>query len=434
MELVTSFVTVMQPLQSVMTTPTWNNFQILVVGWMFAPKRTITRMIQAAGVAGQKHHSAFHRIFAKASWSLDLLGLAVFQLLKPFCQGTVFLAVDNTLARKRGLKMFGTDMHYDPLISSRSKKLTSWGHDWVTLGVIVRFPLWPERPFCLPILFRLYLSQKQAKKYRRTHRTHSELFLQMLKWLCRHEKSLHFHVVADSAYGGWKVVKALPSNCDLTSRLVLDARLHAAPPPKSNKVGRPHRRGAKQPTPREMLQKRCRHIELNIYGRNNPMRIASQKARIYNVPDRELLIVATEALRGGRGEEAFYSTATDVEAEQVLKWYADRWSIEVTNHDSKQYLGFEEPQGWTRLAVERTAPIAMLLYSLVLIWFAKAGHVDFQPVLRPWYTREHSASFADMLGWLRRKSVHQLISETPINDQGRQKLAQTVENLVQIAA
>ena len=31
---------------------------------------------------------------------------------------------------------------------------------------------------------------------------------------------------------------------------------------------------------------------------------------------------------------------------------------EVSNHDSKQHLGFEEPQGWSRRAVKRTAPLA----------------------------------------------------------------------------
>ena len=64
---------------------------------------------------------------------------------------------------------------------------------------------------------------------------------------------------------------------------------------------------------------------------------------------------------GGRGREAFYSTCSQATAEQVLTWYAMLWSLEVTNHDSKQHLGFEEPSGWTCSSVERTAPLAMLL-------------------------------------------------------------------------
>ena len=54
-------------------------------------------------------------------------------------------------------------------------------------------------------------------------------------------------------------------------------------------------------------------------------------------------------------------------AEAVIAWYAGRWSVEIAFHDSKQHLGFDEPQGWSRQAVERTAPLVMLLYSLVVL-------------------------------------------------------------------
>ncbi len=56
-----------------------------------------------------------------------------------------------------------------------------------------------------------------------------------------------------------------------------------------------------------------------------------------------------------------------------------RWSIEVAFHSSKTHLGFEEPQGWTRKAVERTAPTAVLLYSLILLWFAHYGQRHYRP-------------------------------------------------------
>ena len=55
--------------------------------------------------------------------------------------GSSSLAVDDTLCRKRGLTVYGTGMHHDPLISSRAKPLVSWGHDWVVLTLIVRCPL-----------------------------------------------------------------------------------------------------------------------------------------------------------------------------------------------------------------------------------------------------------------------------------------------------
>ena len=149
----------------------------------------------------------------------------------------------------------------------------------------------------------------------------------------------------------------LPANCDLTSRLLIDARLYEAPPVrKPGTKGRPRKRGPRLPSPEQMLAGRCRRVSLHIYGRTEEARLADVEARVHAAPDRPLRVVAVEALRGGRGQEVFYSTCHDASAETVIMWYAMRWSIEVAFHDSKQHLGFEQPQGWTRRAVERTAP------------------------------------------------------------------------------
>jgi len=341
------------------------------------------------------------------------------------------LAIDDTLARKRGLKMFGCGMHYDPLLSSRSKTITAWGHSWVVLGVIVELPFREGHYFCLPILFRLYLNKNKAAKHRRTYRKRTELAVELLRVLCKHRESKRFHVVADSTYGGKTVLCKLPTNCDLTSRLVKDARLYNAPPErKSGTNGRPRKRGDRLPTPVEMLAGRCRRMSFHIYGRTEKARVTYCEARLHAAPNTPLRIVAVEALQGGRGQEAFYSTCHEATAEQVIAWYAQRWSIEVTFHDSKQNLGFEEPQGWSRKAVQRTAPLAMLLYSLVVLWFAREGHRFYQPLNCPWYTAKSEPSMADMLATLRRQSIRQKVLSLALRGPGSRKIKQLLENMV----
>ncbi len=93
-----------------------------------------------------------------------------------------------------------------------------------------------------------------------------------------------------------------------------------------------------------MLQGRCRHLTLSIYGRKDKSRVAECVARVYAAPDRTLKIVAVEPLTGGRKPQAFFSTCPGDRAEQVLTHYAARWSLEVTHHDAKGQLGFEEPR------------------------------------------------------------------------------------------
>ena len=121
-------------------------------------------------------------------------------------------------------------------------------------------------------------------------------------------------------------------------------------------------------------------------------------------------------------------------AEQVIQYYAQRWSIEVSFHDSKQCLGFEEPQGWSRKAVLRTAPVAMLLYSLIVLWFAREGHRAYQPLDCPWYTSKAEPSFADMLTTLRLQSTRKTYLSLPLRGPGSRKIKRLLENVVAAAA
>lgn len=114
MDLAPGFLELLQPMRVWMYAPTFQNLTILVSGWIFAGRRTVTGLLRAALV--RLRHSSFHRVFANADWSLDRLGLAWFDALKPWLgEGVVFLALDDTLARKRGMKVFGAGMHLDPL-------------------------------------------------------------------------------------------------------------------------------------------------------------------------------------------------------------------------------------------------------------------------------------------------------------------------------
>jgi SRSO17 transposase len=436
MDLVTSFVELLQQVAFVFTAPTFSSLLTVLTGWVFARRRVITRMIEAADAVDTKHHSAFHRVFSTARWSLDELGLAIFALIEPWLDDdAVLLSLDDTLARKRGLKIFGVGMHHDPLLSTRKTALMNWGHSWVVLSVIVAFPFRPGHYFSLPILFRLYVNKKTAAKKKLRYRTRPELAVELLAALCKRHENRRFHVVGDSAYGGQSVLAHLPGNCDLTSRLGLNARLYDAPPVrKPGTNGRPRKRGQRLPTPRHMLAQRTRRLTLNIYGRHDRSRVADRVARVYAVPERPLRIVAVEPLTGGRKMQAFYSTCPEATAEQVLTWYARRWSIEETFHAAKGHLGFEQPQGWTRKAVERTAPTAMLLYSLIVLWFAAEGHRHYRAPNRPWYRSKCCASFADMLNTLRCETVREQVLSLGLQGRGSKNVMRTLFNAVQQAA
>ena len=71
MELVPGFMALVQGLAGTMTAPTFASLTTVLTGWVFAGRRTVTRMILAAGSAADKHYSSYHRLFSAARWSLD---------------------------------------------------------------------------------------------------------------------------------------------------------------------------------------------------------------------------------------------------------------------------------------------------------------------------------------------------------------------------
>jgi hypothetical protein len=433
---VQSFGELVQSVSGVMSAPTFLSFVTVLTGWLFAQRHTVTATIVAAGRHARKHHSAYHRLFASARWSLDELGLAVAALIVPWLEpGTVFVALDDTLARKRGLKIFGVGMHHDPLLSTRKTALMNWGHSWVIVGLIVQFRFHPHRCFCLPILFRLYRSQQTVRRQGGAYRTRPELAVELLDLLCARLAPRQFHVVADSTYGGQSVLRQLPPNCDLTSRLLLEARLYEAPPPRRHgQNGRPRKRGKRLPTPRQMLQSRAQQVSLDMYGRHDRVRLVDAVAYLHALPRRAVRVVAVAPLSGGRPWQAFYSTRVEATAVDLLGWYARRWSIEQAFQESKTHLGFEQPQGWTRRAVERTAPTAMLLYSLIVLWFAGWGHRHWRAPQRSWYRHKRWPAFADMLTTLRWQSVQQEVLHRVGPHRGSPKPFRDLLNALQCAA
>ena len=84
-----------------------------------------------------------------------MLGLALFQLIVPLlAPSPVPLTLDDTLARKHGLKVFGAGMHHDPLASSRNYAVTSWGHSRVVRWMNEALPehrSTPDRQRALPL-------------------------------------------------------------------------------------------------------------------------------------------------------------------------------------------------------------------------------------------------------------------------------------------
>jgi hypothetical protein len=436
MDIATSFMPLLQVFTVAMTEPTAESFRQLVGGWIFAPRRNIVGALRATDPT--KHHSAYHRVFASARWSIDKVGLAMFDLIVRLTgQSTHYLVGDDTLIHKTGLKVYGAGMHRDACQSSSGFTSFRWGHCWVVLCVLVPSRKDPKRKYAIPVLMRLYFNTKTNAKLRRKHRKKTDLMLEMISLLANHADGKSLHFLGDSAYTGGGMLERIPSSVHVTGRIGPNARLCEGPRPKKPGRGRPPRRGPMLPKPTEMLAKKgLRRAKISLYSQSSfHVRITSVKCRLYLAPEREVKVVAVEHLRGGRGTEVFYSTDTSFSEEEILLRYSFRWPVETTFQDSKGHLGLGEPQNRVRAAVRRTTPSMFYLYGLIVLWHE---YVRDEPgkFVRLWSGKQH-ASFADMLSTLRRDSVdetRQIVFSACGLPPGAEKLIKPLEILLSLAA
>jgi hypothetical protein len=436
MELTSSFVDLLQHFAPVFTAPTYQTFVAIVAGWVLSQRhRFITEVIFSGGNVGKGHWSRFHRFFSHAAWDIDTFSMALAKLAMTILApgATLLWAVDDTLCRKRGLTLYGAGMHYDPLISSRSKALVSWGHDWVVLCLLVVHPFWaPTKVFALPIAARLYINRQgltKGKKSKgkaarsekvkakatttaqadRDHRTRPELALELIRLVARWFPDDEVIMLGDSAYGGRSVLSHLPPNVHLISRVHPGGALYEPAPPKTPRTpGRPRTKGDRLPGMAEWAadpKRPWERLDFDQFGLHAALEVKTIRALYYKAGrDRLLTIVLVHDVQGKRPDQMFYCTKLDWTAGQVLSAYACRWAIECTFEYCKQFLGLEDPANRLPKAVERTAPLAMFIYTTVVVWFHREGHGSVQFPFRPWYKKKVEPSFADMLTTLRRLS------------------------------
>src|SRR5262249_59805249 len=70
-------------------------------------------------------------------------------------RGPVELAGHDTAPEHPGAQVYGKGCHRDPVRSTRSFTAYRWGHKWVVLAMLVRFPFCRRR-WALPLMVALY--------------------------------------------------------------------------------------------------------------------------------------------------------------------------------------------------------------------------------------------------------------------------------------
>lgn len=455
-----SLASILLSFEGCFTRPSFANFTLMVTGWILCPGRhSISRVVQAAGVgARRKHHATLYRFLSRGRWTAEALGQVLFKLLVPLLDGEIVAIVDDTLCHKSGPHLFGAGMHHDAARSTYGRGSAvgryvsfAFGHNWVVVSIWIPMPWNPARGWALPVLFRLYRSRKRCPPSLYTKRTElaAEMIRQLASWVPESHRLL---VTGDSEYACRTLVRPLPAEVDFVGPVPLNAALHEVPPAYRGH-GRPARKGARLPSPRQLAESSSipwTHHTVAIYGKTVTLWSKSVVCLWYTVAGtRPVRVVITHDPTGRFADRAFFSTAPETSVNAILVTFAKRWELEVTFRNTKQTLGLEDPQnGWWRAqagkapkakrpgpnakgrrgegAVRHTVPLVFLTYSLVVLWYVRRARWD-HDVQRarseaPWYRHKCTPSFSDALAALRRELWLQRLSTHPTLWKARAKV------------
>jgi len=368
------------------------------------------------GLNQEKRFHRYHRVLSRASWSSRevscvLLGLLV-KVFVPEGEPLV-VGIDETLERRWGKKISAKGVYRDPVRSTHQNFVKASGLRWVCVMLLVEIP-WASRVWALPFLCALAPSERYAAKRGRRHKKMTEWAWQLLLVLRRWYPEREIVAVADRAYASLKLLdccRKLSNPITFITRLRLDAALYEPAPPRyPGQIGRPRIKGERLPNLSEVAKDPATVWKLttiaNCYGESErTVEIASQTAVWYStglpaVPVRWVLI------RDPRGEfktQALLCTDLQADPEKILSWFVMRWQLEVTFQEVRRHLGFETQRQWSELAIRRTTPALLGLFSVITL-FAHRQMTQATGAFRQvaWYRKTHP-TFADALALVRKE-------------------------------
>jgi hypothetical protein len=396
-----SLMTLLTAFAPLFTAPSFRTFTMLACGFLAQPgRRTVCGMLSGAGLARLWPHDRAHWFFSRARWNPDDLGLAaaklVVALLVPAGE-PVLVAIDDTLFRRRGKKVWAASWFHDG--SAQGKHKTGRGNNWVVLAIVVSLPFC-TRPFALPVMAKLVVKGTSSA---------SRLWLarRMTSSLADALPGRDLHAVADSAYAG-EELKKLGKNVTWTTRLRKDAALHGLPPERTGKRGRPRVRGARLPKLAGLAAATAfTQVTVTRYGKTETVQTAAITCLWYTVfGTRPVQVVLVRDKSASGYDLALVTTDLNASPAQVIERYAARWSIEVAIEDAKQEFGAGQARNRTPNAVRRTVPFQLACQAIAACWYATAGHdpadIEERRAAAPWYKTKTQPSTSDMTAKLRR--------------------------------
>ena len=409
-----AIVPILHPFSTLFQRRTWIKAQVLLAGTILAPrKRTITSALRVMGLCDDDGFAKYHHVLNRATWSsLRLSGVLLSLLIQRFDHGVgpLALSIDETIERRRGRRIKAKGIYRDGARSSRSHFAKASGLRWISLMWLADIP-WARGTWALPVLTALAPSERYYQKMGRTHKRITDWARQMILQLRRWLPDRPIVVVADSSYAALDLLhfcQSMAKPVTFITRLRLDAALYEPAPTRlPGQMGRPRLKGQRLPTLKELLDRPdTRWFRASVAWYDDDTRtveLSSHTALWYHTgksPVSIRWVMIRDPLRQFHSQ-ALLCTDLSVSPVQIVEWFTLRWRLEVTFQEVRAHLGVGTQRQWSDLAIARTTPALLGLFSWITLaaeLLRREGSVPLRSAA--WYAKSEP-TFSDAIALTR---------------------------------
>jgi hypothetical protein len=402
----------MQPFAASFTPAVWCHVLVLVAGVVLAPgRRTVTAALRVMGRDHGAGFAVYHRVLSLGRWSSRAVAHRLLLLLVAALvpAGPVVIGLDDTIERRWGPKIKARGIYRDPVRSSHGHLVKASGLRWLCVMLLAPVP-WAGCIWALPFLTVLAPSERYARERGQRHKKLTDWARQGLLQTARWLPGRRVIAVGDSSFSAIELLRDVGRHLCMISRLRLDAGLYEpAPPRQPGTRGRPRVKGARLPSLLERLADPATawhrvRVE-GWYGQSERRLDIVSGTALWHHPGMQVPIrwVLVRDPEGEKEPQAFLCTDLDANPVDILCWFVRRWRVETTFEEARRHLGLETQRQWSDLAILRTTPALLGLFSLVTLWAARLGaERGISPECVRWYPKR-APTFSDALALVRRE-------------------------------
>jgi hypothetical protein len=221
----------------------------------------------------------------------------------------------------------------------------------------------------------------------------------------------------------------------LVSKFYGDAALYAPPPPRTHHtMGRPRVKGQKLASPQEVVAQETHRTCLTVAwygGTTRDIEIISGTGHWYRIGEALVAVrwVYVHDATGTHRDEYLFTTDLQMRPKRIVECYTQRWSIETTFQECREYLKRESTKCYGQHTVLRFTPCLFGLYTIVVLLYLQLPDLLRLPIVVSWRGKS-TTTFADMLTCVRRAIWQQWFFQTPTTAEPFSKLPRSLQETI----